>query len=86
MKIFEAQEAKLFNTYKNTKLKLLKTNIAKWFNKMCGSKHMKPNYINIKINGGGGGGEKNQKKREIPQKRGKKKRGGGGVGAEIIQH
>jgi len=52
VKIIDAQEAKLCNTFKNTKLKLLKTNVAKWFNKMCRSKHMKPNYINIKINGG----------------------------------
>jgi hypothetical protein len=32
-KIIDAQQAKLRNTYKNTKLKLLKTNAAIWFNK-----------------------------------------------------
>ena len=36
MKIVNAQQTKL-NNYKNTKLKLLKANAAKWFNKMCKS-------------------------------------------------
>jgi len=35
---------------KTIKLKLLKTNTAIWFNKMCKIKHLKPNYINIKTN------------------------------------
>jgi len=34
IKIVNAQQAKL-NNYKNTKLKLLKTNAGIWFNKMC---------------------------------------------------
>jgi len=33
--IVNAQQAKLNNIYKNTKLKLLKTNAAIWFSKMC---------------------------------------------------
>jgi len=33
------------------KLKLLKINATIWFNKMCKIKHLKPNYINIKVNG-----------------------------------
>ena len=33
------------------KLKLLKTNAAMRFNKMCKIKQLKPNYINIKLNG-----------------------------------
>jgi len=49
--IIDAQQTKLRNNYKNTKLKLLKTNAAIWFNKICKIKHIKPNYINIKING-----------------------------------
>jgi hypothetical protein len=49
--IIIAQQAKLCTNYKNTKLKLLKTNVAIWFNKMCRIKQLKPNYINIKING-----------------------------------
>jgi len=51
VKIIEAQQASLCNSYKNTKLKLLKTNAAVWFNKMCKIKHLKPNNINIKVNG-----------------------------------
>ena len=49
MKIIEALQAKLCNIYKNTRLKLLKTNVALWFNKMCRLKHLKPNYIHFKI-------------------------------------
>ena len=44
IKIIEAQQTKICNTYKNIKLKLLKTN-AVWFNKMCRIKHLKPNYV-----------------------------------------
>jgi hypothetical protein len=51
IKIIDAQQAKLRNSYKNTKLNLLKTNAAIRFNKICRIKHLKPNYINIKING-----------------------------------
>ena len=35
VKFVGVQQAKLYNTYKNTKLKLLETNAAIWFNKMC---------------------------------------------------
>ena len=49
IKTVSAQQAKL-NNYKNNKIKLLKVNAAIWFNKMCRSKQLKPNYINIKIN------------------------------------
>jgi len=48
MKIIDAQQEKLCNIYKNTRLKLLKTNTALWFNKMCSIKQMKPNYIHLK--------------------------------------
>ena len=51
IKIVNAQQAQLNNNYKNTKLKLLMTNAAIWFKKMCKIKHIKPNSINIKING-----------------------------------
>jgi len=51
LKIVNAQQAKLNNNYKDTKLKLLKTNATLLFNKMCKIKQLKPNYINIKING-----------------------------------
>jgi hypothetical protein len=45
------QQAKSTIKYNSTKLKLLKTNAAIWFNKTCRSKHLTPKYINIKING-----------------------------------
>ena len=45
-----AQQAKLYNIYKNTKLKLLKTKAAIWFNKICRDTHLQPNYIGFKIN------------------------------------
>jgi len=51
IKIVKAQQAKLNNNYKNTKLKLQKANAATWFNKMCKVKKLKSSYINIKING-----------------------------------
>jgi len=35
LKFVYAQQAKPYNIYKNTKLKLLKTNEAIWFNKIC---------------------------------------------------
>jgi ribosomal protein L37AE/L43A len=51
MKIIEVHHAKLCSSCKNTKVKLLKTNVAIWFNKMCRIKHLKPNNININVNG-----------------------------------
>ena len=51
IKVINAQQAKLHNTFKNTKLKLLKTNAAIWFNKMCKAKQLTPKYFDIKING-----------------------------------
>jgi hypothetical protein len=51
IKIVTPQQAKATIKYKSTKLKLLKTNTATWFNKICRSKHLTPKYINIKING-----------------------------------
>jgi len=35
MQIIEAQQAKIYNNYQNTRLKLLKTNSAIWLNKIC---------------------------------------------------
>ena len=46
-----AQKAKLSNNCKNTRLKLLKTIAAMWFNKMCKVKQLKPNYFTIEVNG-----------------------------------
>jgi hypothetical protein len=49
--IIEAQQAKFCNNYKNTKLKLPKTNAAIWFNKIFKTKQLTPKYFSIKING-----------------------------------
>ena len=46
-----AKQAKLYNNFKNTKCKLLRTNAAVWFNKMCKIKQVRPGYMHIKING-----------------------------------
>jgi len=51
LKIVDAKQARLHNSFKNTKCKLLWTNAAIWFNKMCRIKQVKPNYINIRIKG-----------------------------------
>jgi len=50
MKIVDAKQAKTCYTYKSTRLKLIKTNAALWFNKMCRIKQLKPNYILFKSN------------------------------------
>jgi len=59
--IFNAQQAKLNNNYKNTRLKLLKTKATIWFNRMCKPKQLKPKYINIRINGQKTQGDCNQR-------------------------
>ena len=51
VKITDAQQAKIYNMYKNTKLRLLKTNAAIWFKKIRKTKQLTPKYFNIKING-----------------------------------
>jgi hypothetical protein len=44
---FNARQAKLVNIYKNSRLKLMRTNASIWFNKMCKVKHIKPKYIHF---------------------------------------
>jgi len=51
IKIINAQQARLNNIYKNTKLKLLKTNAVVWFDKICRDRQLKTKYISFKING-----------------------------------
>jgi len=51
MKIITAQQAKLYNNFKNLRLKLLKTNAAIWFNKICRAKGLQTKYINIHTKG-----------------------------------
>ena len=48
--IVDAKQARLHN-FKNTKYKLLRKNAEIWFNKTCRLRQIKPNYINIRING-----------------------------------
>jgi len=50
VKTVNAQNAKLNNNYKNTKLNLLKANAAVWFNKMCKIKRLKSDFkcFNVK--------------------------------------
>jgi len=51
MKIIDAKLVKVYYAYKNTKLRLLKTNAGLWFNKMCPIKQLKQNYIQFSSNG-----------------------------------
>jgi hypothetical protein len=51
LKIVNAKQAELVHRYKNIKIKLLKSNAAIWFNKVCRSEQLTPSYIDIKISG-----------------------------------
>jgi hypothetical protein len=46
IKLLSPQQAKSSIQYRNTKLKLLKTNAVTWFNKMCRNKQLTLKYIN----------------------------------------
>jgi len=41
-------QQEIIHHYKNTREKLLQTNAAIWFNKMCRFKQLTPKYIQIK--------------------------------------
>jgi hypothetical protein len=45
IKIVNAQQAKVLKNYKNSKVKLHKTNSAIWFNKNCRQEQLSPRYI-----------------------------------------
>jgi len=51
IKTIESQQAKIYNSYKNCRLRLLKSNAAICFNKICKPKQLTPKYFSIKING-----------------------------------
>jgi hypothetical protein len=51
VKIINAQQARISYNYKNITEKLLKTNSAIWFNKICRQEQLHPNYIHINVNG-----------------------------------
>jgi len=43
IQIVEVQQARMYNVYKKSmKLKLLKTNAAMWYNKICKAKQLTP--------------------------------------------
>jgi len=44
-KIIEAQQAKIYNNHKNTRLKLLQTNQSFGLTKLCKTKQMTPKYF-----------------------------------------
>jgi hypothetical protein len=50
VKLISAQQAKPYN-FKKTKLKLLKTKAAIWYNKICRDNQLQPAYINFKTKG-----------------------------------
>jgi hypothetical protein len=50
IEITEAKQVKIYN-YKNTRLKLMKTNAAIWLNKISKTKQLASDYFSIKING-----------------------------------
>jgi hypothetical protein len=49
VKVINAQQARLNNTYKNTRLKLLKTNAAMWFKKYAKKNNSNPVIIVHKL-------------------------------------
>jgi hypothetical protein len=51
MKIINAQQAKVFYNYENIKEKLLKTNSAIWFNKVCRQEQLQPIYTHVNVSG-----------------------------------
>jgi hypothetical protein len=50
-KFINAKQAGDTYSYRRVKRKLHKTTAAIWFNETCREKKLRPNYINIKING-----------------------------------
>jgi hypothetical protein len=51
VKLINAQEAKPIDHYQNIKQKLHRTNASIWFNKICKTERLTPNYIHITVNG-----------------------------------
>ena len=47
--IIDVQQTKIYNSYKNTKLKLLKTNAVIWFNKICKTNIACVKHLNCKL-------------------------------------
>ena len=51
IKICDAQQAKQVHQFKNTKIKLYKSNAAIWYNKTYWIKQLIPTYVNMRVNG-----------------------------------
>jgi len=51
VKICDAEQAEQVHQYKNTKIKLDKSNAAIWCNKTCRIKQLIPTYVNIRVSG-----------------------------------
>ena len=51
IKIIQAQQAAIYNSYNTTSQKLLNTNAEIWFNKICQTKQLTEKSFGIKING-----------------------------------
>jgi len=49
IQICDAKQAKQVYQYKNTKIKLYKSNAAIWYNKTCRIKQLMPAYVNIRV-------------------------------------
>jgi hypothetical protein len=49
-KLIDTTQIKGLYKFKNIKRKLYRTNVAIWYNKICGQKRLTPKYINIRIN------------------------------------
>jgi hypothetical protein len=51
VKLINAQQAKPIYHYQNFKEKIHKTKASIWFNKICKTEHLTPNYIHITVKG-----------------------------------
>jgi len=49
-KVIDAQQARIFNTYKNVKQKLQNADASILFNKLCTEKSLTSQYVHIRVN------------------------------------
>jgi hypothetical protein len=52
IKIIHGQQAKMSNSYIYVELRILPSNAAIWYNKICNTKQLTPKYFHIKGYGG----------------------------------
>jgi len=50
LKICDAKQAKQVHQYKNTEIKLYKSNAAIWYSKTCRIKQLIPTCVNVSVN------------------------------------